>query len=319
MLTSFRRRNLISVAAATLAVSLTSVGLGTLPDATPVASAAPPAGASIGISAANARDIGGYVTRNGSVVRTGVVYRSNALNTLTDVDKQKLTRLGVTHIIDVRSPNEVAANPDNLPPVRYTKRPIWNPADDFYVRVNRIIGAGPAAQREALGSGKAAQMMRDYYRWMVTDPAARHQMGATLRDIATVPTPLLIHCTSGKDRTGLTSAVLLTLLGVPEPAVYEDFLTSNDRLADGNAAQMKALVDHGLVSDPSLFAPILGVQRDFLEASFDQMRRSYGSFQRYLSRGLGLDIPTIRALSTRMLRHRIPPELPIPLGSGSTN
>ncbi|AZG45985.1 tyrosine-protein phosphatase [Gordonia insulae] len=319
MLTSFRRRTVVRTAAATLAIGLASTAIGAIPTATPVASAAPSGAASLGISAANARDVGGYATRTGAIVATGVVYRSNALNTVTDLDKQKLTRLGITHIIDVRSPNEAAANPDNLPPARYTPRPIWNPDDDFYVKVNRIIGAGPVGQREALGSGRAAQMMRDYYRWMVTDPGARHQIGTTLRDIATATTPLLYHCTSGKDRTGLISAVLLTALGVPEPLVYRDYLASNERLAAGNTAQMAALVDHGLVTDPSLFAPILGVQRDFLAASFDQIRRSYGSFGRYLTRGLGLDASTMKALSATMLRRGAAPTPSFPLGTGSAN
>ncbi|WAC53977.1 tyrosine-protein phosphatase [Gordonia sp. SL306] len=123
--------------------------------------------------------------RHAPTVHTGVVYRSNALNTLTDVDKQKLVALGVTDIVDVRSPNEVAASPDGLPPLRYIKQPIRDPDNDFYLTVNRIIGSGPAAQQQALGGAKAVRMMQDYYRWMITDAAARRQVGSTLRDIAT--------------------------------------------------------------------------------------------------------------------------------------
>lgn len=319
MLTTIRRRNGIRLAVAAVSICLTSVGIATIPESAPSASAAPVAGASIGISAANARDVGGYATRDGSTVRTGFVYRSNALNTLTDADKQKLVALGITDIVDVRSPNEVAASPDSLPPVRYTKRPIWDPDNDFYLTVNRIIGSGPAAQQQALGGGKAARMMQDYYRWMITDAAARRQVGSTLRDIATSSTPLLFHCTSGKDRTGLISAVLLTALGVPERTVFQDYLASNSRLAASNQAQMKYLVDRGLVTDPALFTPVLGVQRDFLAASFDQIRRSYGSFDRFLDRGLGVDAVTVKALRAKMLRRGGLPPLFGSLDGGSSN
>jgi len=88
---------------------------------------------------------------------------------------------------------------------------------------------------------------------------------------------------------------------VPKGQIYKDYLASNDYLAASNKAQMDALVQRGLVTDPSLFAPILGVQADYLDASFDQVRQSYGSFDRFLSDGLGVDSGTVDALKAKLL------------------
>jgi protein-tyrosine phosphatase len=301
-----RRFTVAALAVATIAApSLTTAAWSA---ASPIAATPIAATPTLGISAANARDVGGFRTRSGATVRTGIAYRSNALNTLTDADKQTMIAHRIGTVIDLRSPNEVAANPDGLPPVAYIRRPIWNSGDDFYLAVNRIIAGGPAAQQAALGDGGAAKLMRDYYRWMITSPVSRSALAQTMRDVASSPTPVLFHCTSGKDRTGLLSAVILTAVGVDEQTVRRDYLASNTHLEAGNRAQMAYLVEKGLVADPALFAPILGVQRDFLDASFDQMRRSYGSFDRFLTAGLQLSDRDLRTLRSRLIQRG--PSLP---------
>ncbi|RPA02531.1 tyrosine-protein phosphatase [Gordonia sp. OPL2] len=295
-----RRFTVAALAVATIAApSLTTAAWSA---AAPIAATPTAAAPTLGISAANARDVGGYRTRSGATVRTGVAYRSNALTTLTDADKQTMVARRIGTVIDLRSPNEVAANPDNLPPVAYIRRPIWDSGADFYLTVNRIIAKGPAAQQAALGDGGAARLMRDYYRWMITSATSRSALAQTMRDIGASPTPVLFHCTSGKDRTGLLSAVMLTALGVDQQTVRRDYLASTTYLAAGNRAQMAYLVEKGLVADPALFAPILGVQRDFLDASFDQIRRSYGSFDRFLTAGLQLSDHDLRALRSRLIQ-----------------
>ena len=258
---------------------------------------------SLGISAPNARDIGGYPTqRGGGKIRFGLVYRSDALNRLTPADQQKLESLQIGKIIDFRSPNEMKASPDQLPSsIPYSAQSIWDPNNDFYLMVSNTIAGGPQVQQEKFGNGQAAQIMRDYYRWLVTDGNARAQFASTLTDIANSPNAVLYHCTSGKDRTGLMTAILMSALGVPTDEIYKDYLASNGYLAASNKAQMDALVQRGLVTDPSLFDPILGVQADYLDASFDQMRKSYGSVDRFLSEGLGVDSATVDALKAKLL------------------
>ncbi|MBF6228054.1 tyrosine-protein phosphatase [Nocardia abscessus] len=253
-------------------------------------------------AAPNARDIGDYPTQGNGKLRTGVVFRTDALDKLTAADQQKLVTSGITKVIDFRSPAESGANPDKLPAsIPSLARPVYDPGNDFYVMVGKAVQGGPAVQQQMFGDGKAAGIMRDYYRWMVTDATARTQFGATIRDIANATGPMLFHCTAGKDRTGWMTAILMTALGVPKGQVYKDYLESNDNLAAGNKALMDGLVAKGLVTDPALFAPILGVSGDFLDAAFDQAGTSFGSFDRFLSDGLGIDGATLEALKGKLL------------------
>ncbi len=291
-------------------VALAAALITVVPTVTTTALAAPPAHTapanqqqSLGISAPNARDIGGYPTQHGGgKIRFGMVYRSDALNRLTPADQQKLQSLQIGKIIDFRSPNEMKASPDQLPAsIPYSAQSIWDPGNDFYLLVSSIIAGGPQMQQDKLGNGKAAQIMRDYYRWLVTDGNARAQFASAIRDIANSPDSVLYHCTSGKDRTGWMTAILMSALDVPKGQIYRDYLASNDYLGASNKAQMDALVQRGLVTDPSLFGPILGVQADYLDASFDQVRQSYGSFDRFLSDGLGIDSATVDALKAKLL------------------
>lgn len=252
--------------------------------------------------APNARDIGGYPAKRGNRVATGVVYRTDALAKLDAGEQQKLVELGITQVIDFRSPTEASRDPDKLPSgIRRTELPVFDPANDFFLMVSGLIQAGPDKQQEVLGDGKAAEIMRTYYRWFVTDPTARGQFAAAFREVANAQGAVLYHCTAGKDRTGWMTAILMSALDVPKGQIYNDFLESNDNLAVGNKHLLDALVQQGLVKDRTLWEPIVGVDRSFLDAAFDQVQQSYGSYDRFLSEGLGIDAATLEAVRAKLL------------------
>src|SRR5215831_9432213 len=84
-------------------------------------------------------------------------------------------------------------------------------------------------------------MIRSFYASMVIDRAP--EIGEILRDLSSADAPALIHCTGGKDRTGMTIAVLMTLLGVPRQQVYEEYMKSNAMVPlwyEQTVAKMKA-------------------------------------------------------------------------------
>ncbi|MEV0293638.1 tyrosine-protein phosphatase [Nocardia sp. NPDC050710] len=252
----------------------------------------------------NARDIGGYRAHGGKV-EFGQVYRADALDQLDAGEQQQLVSHNIGAVIDFRSPTESRQAPDKVPAsIPVTALPVYDPANDFFIMISQVIGGGPAKQQEVLGDGKGAEIMRTYYRWFVTDPAARDQFGTALRAIATAPGPVLYHCTAGKDRTGWMTAIIMEALGVAKGQIYKDFLQSNDNLAAKNEATLAGLESRGLITDRALFAPILGVQRDYLKAAFDQVQQSYGSFERFVSEGLGVDSGTLEALRSKLLNKR---------------
>jgi protein-tyrosine phosphatase len=121
--------------------------------------------------------------------------------------------------------------------------------------------------------------------------------------------PTVVHCTAGKDRAGWASALTLRALGVPEETVMEDYLLSNDYLAESNAAtldQVRPIVAsaQGVPEDQvdlSNLEALLEVRPEYLQAAFDAVEEQYGDFDTYLTEGLGLDQATIDAFRDSLL------------------
>ncbi|UAK30098.1 tyrosine-protein phosphatase [Nocardia asteroides] len=213
----------------------------------------------------NARDIGGYRTTDGRIVRTGLVYRTGQLNHATADDSAALTDRRVRSVHDLRTVYERVLGPDRIPA---GATPHW--AD--------VIGqAPPEVVATALTGGEGL------YRAFITAPGANEAFASVLRDIIGSDGAVLFHCTAGKDRTGWMAAVLLTLLGVDRATVTEDYLLSNRlRNADRND-------------------PLNGVQRAWLDTAFDQVNQTYGSFDAYVRDGLRLTDGDLSVLRARLL------------------
>jgi len=254
--------------------------------------------------AVNVRDVGGYPAYGGRRVRHGLVYRADALSRLTDADLTTLSRLGLRRVVDYRVPVEIQYDgADHLPAgLAPTSRPVSD--NGLYAQMMTAIGSkDPVRQEEMLGGGRAAAFMRSVYPRFVSDADNRAQFAATLRDAAygTGGGALLYHCTSGKDRTGWTTYLLLRLLGVPEQAAVTDYLASNTFRAAYDAKVRDGLKQSGMMLNPDLLIPLQEVRTEYLSAATDQVRTDYGSLGRYASQGLGLDRHTLESLRDRLL------------------
>ncbi|KOG21049.1 MULTISPECIES: tyrosine-protein phosphatase [Streptomyces] len=253
--------------------------------------------------AVNVRDLGGYLTYDGARVRHGLAYRGDHLGKLTDADVATLGGLGLGAVVDLRIPLEVGYDgADRLPA---GTAPVARPVTDngLFGQLLAAIGSrDPVRQEEMLGGGRAAAFMTGVYRSFVTEPANRAALATTLRDFADPRRgPLLVHCTSGKDRTGWTSWLLLTLLGVPASSARADYLASNTFRAAHDARVREGLKQGGLMQNPELIVPLQEVRTEYLDAALDQVRTSYGSLFRYVSVGLGLDPRELPALRERLV------------------
>ncbi|MEU1119733.1 MULTISPECIES: tyrosine-protein phosphatase [unclassified Streptomyces] len=310
-----RTRTATALVASALVLGTLSLWAGPAGAAVPVGGAAP-AGAAVPVApraagtvhhiplqgAVNVRDVGGYRTYDGERVAYGRVFRADALNKLTDADLGTVAGLGVKTVVDFRVPAEVQYDgADRLPAgVAAVSRPVTD--NGLFAQLLTAIGSkDPVKQEEMLGNGKAAAFMREVYRTFVTDSANRAQFAATLRSVANSRTPLLYHCTSGKDRTGWTTYLLLRLVGVPERTAVDDYLASNTYRAAYDAQLRAALKQGGLMENPDLIIPLQEVRTDYLGTALDEATRRYGGFTGYLSKGLGLDAGTILKLRRRMV------------------
>ncbi|MER6317069.1 tyrosine-protein phosphatase [Streptomyces sp. NPDC001581] len=301
------------------AAAAAALAIGTLP-ASAYAAAAPGAGVSARHhqtqpqaetirqiplqGAVNVRDLGGYRTWTGGKVRQGLVYRSDALSKLTDADVTTVSGLGLTKVVDFRIPMELQYDgADRLPSgLTATARPVSD-LGLYGTLVGAIASGDPVTQEQMLGGGRAEAYMRDIYRTFVTSPENRAQFAATLREIADGGQgPVLYHCTSGKDRTGWMSYVLLRALAVPEGTAERDYLASNTFRAAYDARLRAGLKQSGRMQNPDLLIPLQEVRQDYLDAATARMEADYGSFYGYLTQGLGLDLWTLAKLQNKMVR-----------------
>jgi protein-tyrosine phosphatase len=239
--------------------------------------------------APNLRDVGGHPTRDGGWVRTGLVYRSGALDRLTDDDRAILSELGVMTVFDLRTEHERTAAPDVLPPgtahVAVDVLGVHVPAGP--ANLMRLAGE-PEAARATLGDGRAAALWTGQYRDFVRVPAIRAGFGRLVREVADpARRPAIVHCTTGKDRTGWAAAVLLSLLGVADDVILEDYLRSGVALEPMVRPLLDQLEARG--GDPELWRPILSVEPDYLRAALDEVRDRFGSIEAYVTHGLDVD------------------------------
>jgi protein-tyrosine phosphatase len=159
----------------------------------------------------NFRDLGGYRVADGRQVRWGRIYRSGVMSGLTAGDLDYLRKLGITVICDLRSPQERASEPSPLIASHGAQ------VDTFdYDMSASMSGFGAAKTRDQAISAFAASYVTflDVLAPNFTDMFAHLAEGRA---------PLAMNCTAGKDRTGVGSALILSVLGVPRQTVVADY------------------------------------------------------------------------------------------------
>jgi protein-tyrosine phosphatase len=249
------------------------------------------------VTAPNFRDAGGHATADGRKVRTGLVYRSDGLGTVHAADAATLVRLGIGLVIDLRSATERDREPDLIP-----EGAELLVADVMGRQNDELFGevfADPDRAGELLGGTAGRELMCEVYRRFVSTEGARTAYRDVFTHMAAVDAPTVFHCSQGKDRTGWTSAVLLTLLGVPRATIVEDYLASAEHLAGKNGEILRHIAERGF--DPAHLKPVFDVHEDYLNTAFAAAERDYGSVEGYVRQGLGLSDAPIERLRERLL------------------
>jgi protein-tyrosine phosphatase len=243
----------------------------------------------------NFRDVGGYVTVDDRRVRRGLLYRSGALHAVTDNDLARLADMGIKLVCDLRSHEEVQDEPDRLPPnVRHQHMPLQS-TDENLDRRNRLFAL-------LFNRRKLAGMMPEFYRRVIIDQNAR-LYGSLLRQFADPANlPAVVHCTAGKDRTGVAAALLLTVLGVPEETVVADYALSNRHYRHfyeyGNRA-VQSLARLGIRAEH--IQPLLIAHPQTIRGTLAHIRERYGGIESYLREAAGLDEVTLARLRSTFL------------------
>ncbi|MFD7032007.1 tyrosine-protein phosphatase [Streptomyces sp. NPDC059917] len=233
----------------------------------------------------NFRDAGGYRTTTGQWVKMGEIYRSDALDKLTEGDRAKLARLHVKTVFDLRMEDERGKAPDKVP------------AGAGYVVADVFAGSG-SFQTLPKTPDEAVKAMTEAEKAMVSGAGGKKAYAQVFEGIGNDRSrAVLFHCTAGKDRTGWANASLLTALGVPADTVMADYLASNDYRKAAN----DAVLAHLPAQQAAVYKPMLDVRPEYLNAGYAEVEAQYGSFDRYLDKGLGIDARELRELRRDLL------------------
>lgn len=233
--------------------------------------------------ATNFRDLGGYTGHDGRTVRWRRLFRSEHLAGLTPADQAELARLRVQRSFDFRGVEERAAQAYEVPGLRQHALSI---EPTVAQRMAQRVEHGDPLDGETV-----AALMEELYRRLVTHEWRRYAewFGHLLAD----DTPLVFHCTAGKDRTGVAAALLLHALGVEADVIEHDYLLTRELYRRPPTPDS--------VLSPEAQAALWSVQARYLHAAIDEIDRHHGGVQRYLVERIGLDAAARERLRTLYL------------------
>jgi protein tyrosine/serine phosphatase len=233
----------------------------------------------------NVRDVGGCDTRDGRRLRTGVLIRSDNLSRLTAEGQAAVRAAQVSLVMDLRSPFEleIESNPfrdARSPGPAYRNLPLIDQNDE---ESTSLINLAPTA-------AKTYQLMLDRCQANIaaildTAAAAAVQGG-----------PVVVHCHSGKDRTGLIVALALRAAGVDDQDIARDYALSDKNLAARYTEMLDRAPDE---SARARLAAQLTSKPESILAALDHLDRQYGGTGQYL-RACGLGNAVVRRLRKRL-------------------
>ena len=234
--------------------------------------------------ATNFRDLGGYAGTGGRALQWRRLFRSDHLASLTAADRARLATLGPATAFDFRGDAERAATPYDLPGLTQRSLAI---EPSVVQRMQDLVAAG-----RTLTAPLVAGLMADLYRSLIRDQA--HHFAALFDHLLQTDAPVVLHCTAGKDRTGVAAALILLALGVPRDQVLQDYLLTNTLYQHAPLPHSQTPAD--------VLAVLWRVQADFLDAALQVVDHEHGGIDRYLHARLGLGVTEREALARRYLQ-----------------
>ena len=231
-------------------------------------------------------------------MRTGVFYRSNALHLLNDEDWTTLSSLHIGRDIDLRTPDEIYGT--SGPPVEPPAQDVV-PEGATWTNINIYGTQGPIPSPFWETPANAIIFMENGYRAFVTDQDQLSGFRSVLLTLAHDSSPVLWHCSGGKDRTGWTAVLLQRIAGVEESIIMQDYLATDSYTAALMATDKAEILLLDPTADPATIDALLGVQSSYLQAGFDQVVATYGSMSLYLTQGLGLTQADLYVLRAKMV------------------
>ena len=239
---------------------------------------------------ANFRDLGGYQTESGHVVRSGRVFRSDSLSYMSDEDVSHVTEvLGLRTVIDLRAGHEVE---------QFTHGPLEALAVNvWHVPIVDETRRDQEGQDAAKWSAGVVIPLDDLYLLMLN--RFGHRFIAVLDLIAAVDTqPVVFHCAAGKDRTGLVAMLILGLLGVDPDVIAADYALTHDRMPILLERHRIRAETDGVVAE--IPKQKWAVDAEAMRSVIDRLVEDHGSIEGYV-RAHGLEAEAVARLRSSLL------------------
>lgn len=171
----------------------------------------------------NFRELGGLKTKDGRIVKKGMLYRSGALASMDERELAAVKKMGLKSVIDLRGFVEEVAYPD--PPIDgATNYHLSALVDNDGNEVSYSTSAMLLMAAKEPGINKMQSLGKHLYAYIAFDNAAYKKMFDLLLEERA---PMLFHCSQGKDRTGVAAILILLALGVDETAILDDYELTN--------------------------------------------------------------------------------------------
>ena len=243
-------------------------------------------------------DLGGLVTQDGRTIAPRRLLRAGSLYRIGSRAVRSLRAQGLGCVLDLRTVAESAQRPDKvLSGVRYAQIPLFE---------ERVVGITREKTHNYVAMLRSMTDIADLYVAMVTDDYCVQHLGEVLRFIVRHAIEgegaILYHCTAGKDRTGLVTALLLTVLGVDLDRILANYMAIN-RVQRGTANGCYALAllltfDRQLAFKGKDY---FTAKPHYLMRAFAAIEANYGSVDDFISHTLGVDAATQQAFRDALL------------------
>ena len=255
----------------------------------------------------NARDLGGYEVQGGFCVKTAKLIRAAHLSDATDADITYLDSLPVALVVDFRTDMEMKGKTDRvIPGAKYIHLPIDVSGSSRITEEekNSFSGGQQFDVRDivvyAAFNEKAQVLVEAMYPTLFFNPDCQRQFATFFRLVLeTEKGAVIYHCSQGKDRTGVASALLLAALGADREKIVADFDATN-RVYENDVKEysQRVIAKGGTEKELAVVKAFLGCNTENFIKALGAVEEQYGSLENYLKGPIGLsdaDIKTLRA------------------------
>ena len=237
------------------------------------------------------KDLSVLTGENGVKIKPGKLIKSSR------VSKYKCKALGLKKIIDLRTPSEIKLNPD-----RYTSSTVYKNIPMFDMRLTGI----EFSKNTILNELNDIRTIEEAYIEMVTNTKYVTNLSKIIKEIiSSEEFPVLYHCTQGKDRTGVTTYVLLSLLGFDKKTIIDDYLSIKDmNRLKSNLAFLFVLVLKRNLKTAYKIKNFLLAEEKFIQAAIDAIEETYGTTDNYITNALNISEEEITTFKNKVLEKK---------------